>query len=141
MLNLTYSQKSLLATGLLVIAFLQLTVIAMALGKVGSFSPDTRRRLTMFHRFEGYVGLLIILWVAYNCIFNIVHKSGMPRVVIHMIMGATVLGLITSKITISRGLRQYYRRLPMLGAALFTVIPVLWVTSAGWYIWVEGINP
>ncbi|MHB9111079.1 MAG: DUF6529 family protein [Thermoleophilia bacterium] len=138
MLELTFSQKSLLATVLLVIACLQLTVMAMVLGKIGSFSPDTRQRLTLFHRFEGYVGFIVVLWVAYNCVFNVVNKSGAPRVVIHMLMGMIVIGLIMGKITISRGLKQFYTRLPLLGASLFTAITILWVTSAGWYYYTNG---
>jgi len=140
MLDLTYHQKSLLATVLLVIAFIQLAVIAMALGKVGSFSPESRRKLILFHHFEGYAGLLVALWVAYNCVFNIAHKSGAPRVVIHMLMGITVIGLITSKIVISWGLKRYYMRLPFLGGMLFTAITILWVTGAGWYFYEYGIG-
>jgi len=140
LLDLTINQKSILATVLLVIACAQMLLIAMALGKIGSFSTDTRRRLVMAHRFEGSVAFLVALWVAYNCVFNIATKSGAPRVVIHALTGTVVLGLFMGKITISRGIRRFYTRLPLLGAALFTAITVLWVTSAGWYFYTEGVG-
>lgn len=140
MLDLTFYQKSLLATVLLVLACAQVLIIASALGKIGSFSVDTRRRLTIAHRFEGYVAFIVALWVAYNCVFNIANKSGAPRVVIHAIAGTVVLGLFMSKVTISRGLRQFYTRLPLLGASLFTAITILWVTGAGWYFYTEGVG-
>ena len=140
MLELTIDQKSLLATVLLALACAQVLLIASALGKIGSFSTETRRRLTMAHRFEGYVAFLIVLWVAYNCVFNIANKSGTPRVVIHAIAGTIVLGLFMSKIAINRGFRQFYTRLPLLGASLFTAITILWVTSAGWYYFTQGVG-
>src|SRR5665648_1226652 len=74
---------------------------------------------------------------AYNCIFNIADKSEAPRVVIHAIMGTVLLGLFMVKIAISRGLRRFYKRLPVLGAVLFVAITVLWVTSAGWYYFAQ----
>lgn len=140
LLDLTINQKSILATVLLVIACAQVLLIAMALGKIGSFSTDTRRRLVMAHRFEGSVAFLVALWVAYNCVFNIATKSGAPRVVIHALTGTVVLGLFMGKITISRGIRRFYTRLPLLGASLFAAITVLWVTSAGWYFYTEGVG-
>ncbi|MBI5871069.1 MAG: hypothetical protein HZB44_09015 [Actinobacteria bacterium] len=140
MLELTFAQKSLLATVLLVLACGQVLLIASALGKIGSFSMETKRWLTMAHRFEGYVAFLVVLWVAYNCVFNIANKSGAPRVVIHAIAGTVILGLFMSKITINRGLKQFYTRLPLLGASLFTAITILWVTSAGWYYYTNGVG-
>lgn len=140
MLELTIDQKSLLATVLLALACAQVLLIASALGKIGSFSTETRRRLTLAHRFEGYVAFLVVLWVAYNCVFNVANKSGTPRVVIHMLTGVIVLGLIMSKIAINQGLKQFYTRLPLLGASLFTAITILWVTSAGWYYYTQGVG-
>src|SRR5665648_201192 len=137
MVELTFDQKSLLATLLLALACVQVLLIAMARGKLGAFSPDMRRWLVLGHRFEGYIAFFVALWVAYNCIFNIADKSEAPRVVIHAIMGTVLLGLFMVKIAISRGLRRFYKRLPVLGAVLFVAITVLWVTSAGWYYFAQ----
>jgi len=131
--ELTIQQKSILATALLAIAFIQMIVVIAARGQIGDFSPQVRRWLVRCHRAGGYLGFFIILLVAYSCVFYIGARLTPARVAVHAIMGLTIISLIMSKISIARGLRQYYTRLPVLGAALFSAIVVSWIVSAGWY--------
>lgn len=133
MTELTIAQKSILTTALLAIAFIQLIVIIAARGKIGGFSPQVRRRLVKCHRFGGYLAFFIILLVAYSCVFYIGARLTPARVAVHAILGVATIALIMSKISIARGLRQFYTRLPVLGAALFSTVIVDWIVSAGWY--------
>ena len=134
MLALTLYQKSILATALLAIAFLQLMVMAAGRGWIGGYSLDVRRRLIQFHRFEGYIGFIIILLVAYNCVFNVGVRIGSARIAVHSLLGITVISLAMGKILINRGLRRYYPRLPLLGALLLAALIGIWIVSAGWYL-------
>lgn len=131
--ELTIQQKSILATALLAIAFIQMIVIIAARSQVGGFSPQVRRWLVKYHRFGGYLGFFIILLVAYSCVFYIGARLSPARVAVHAVLGMAIIALIMSKISIARGLQQFYTRLPVLGAALFSAIVVNWIVSAGWY--------
>lgn len=71
--------------------------------------------------------------MAYSCVFYIGARLTPARVALHAILGIAIIALIMSKISIARGLRQFYTRLPVLGAALFSAIVVSWLVSAGWY--------
>ncbi len=133
MLTLDLNQKSLLATVVLAIAFVQLVLMAFGRGWIGGSPPRVRRRLIKFHRFEGYVTFLIILWIAYNCVFNVGVSLGTARIVVHGLLGITVIGLVLSKISIAEGMRRYYERLPLLGFTLLGAVISIWVVSAGWY--------
>jgi hypothetical protein len=136
--ELNIQQKSILATALLAIAFIQLIVIIAARGQIGGFSPQVRRWLVRCHRFGGYLGLFIILLVAYSCVFYIGARLTPARVAVHAVLGLATIALIMTKISITRGLRQFYTRLPVLGAALFSAIVVNWLVSAGWYFFGGG---
>jgi hypothetical protein len=108
-------------------------VIIAARGQIAGFSPQVRSWLVRCHRFGGYLGFFIILLVAYSCVFYIGARLTPARVAVHAILGLAIIALIMSKISIARGLRQLYTRLPVLGAALFPAIVVNWIVSAGWY--------
>ncbi len=137
--ELSIDQKSLLATGLLAIACVQLLTIAVGRG-AGGFSPGVRRWAVGLHRFGGYLGLFIVLLVAYSCVVFIGPKTGSLRVAAHSLLGASVIALLFGKITIARGLRQYYPRLPIFGAALFAAVIVNWFISAGWYYFAGSVG-
>ncbi len=103
MISFSILTKSILATLLLALAMLQLTAIAIALGWLGRFSPQARRRAALFHRLEGYAALVVILTIAYDCIFVI--RPNLPlvstRAQIHAFLGASVLALIFVKMFFS----------------------------------------
>ena len=140
-LDLTFFGKSIMATIVLWMAILQAIVIAVARGWVGDFSQAVRVRVTGLHHFQGYAALVIILLVAYNCVFMLgLPKTGPARVIAHALLGLAVLLLLMKKILIVRVFTRYYRWLPLLGTLLFVAIAALWVTSAGWYFMSEGFS-
>ena len=140
MISFSLLTKSYLATALLVLALAQLTVIGLALGWFGHASPLSRRRLRLFHRFEGYIALLIILTIAYDCVFVIHPRLTPPRVTIHSFLGPAVIGLILAKFVTVRLFPRRFRLLPPMGLSLFIAIVAIWITSAAWYFTSYGFT-
>lgn len=140
-LELTFFGKSILATLLLGLALLQALAIGVARGRIGNFSANIRVQATKLHHFQGYTALIIILFVAYNCVFVLgLPRSSPVRVISHSLLGVTVLLLIMGKIMIARVFTRYYVRLPLLGVLLLAAVTALWITSAGWYFLNEGFS-
>jgi len=138
MLELTFFGKSVLATVVLGLAVLQVIAISIARGWIGNYSANTRVWATKLHRFQGYTALVIILFVAYNCVFVLgLPRSAVARVIVHALLGVTVLLLLVKKIVIARVFRRYYNWLPYLGMTLVAALTSLWITSAGWYFYNE----
>lgn len=140
-LELTFFGKSMLASLLLVMAVFQALVIGVARGRIGSFSSYARAQATKLHHFQGYAALIIILFVAYNCVFVLgLPKTGPVRVIAHSLLGVMVLLLIMGKIMIARVFTRQYARLPLLGLLLLAAVTALWLSSAGWYFLTEGFS-
>jgi len=140
-LELTFFGKSIMATIVLWMAVLQAVVIAVARGRLGNFTQAVRVKATRLHHIQGYAVLVIILLVAYNCVFVLgLPKAGSARVIAHALLGLAVLLLLMKKILIVRVFRRFYRWLPLLGTLLFVAIAALWATSAGWYFLSEGFS-
>ena len=140
-LELTFFGKSILATVLLVLAAMQVLAIGVARGWIGNASPNIRTQATKLHHFQGYAGLMIILFVAYNCVFVLgLPKTGPVRVIAHALLGVTVLLLVMGKIMIVRVFTHYYTRLPLLGVLLLAAVTALWITGAGWYFLNQGFS-
>jgi hypothetical protein len=131
--ELTLYEKSLLATLLLVLAVGQFIAIGVARGWIGRYPPETRRRAAAWHRTEGYVALLIILIVAYECVFVIGPRYHPVRVAVHSVLGTSVVALIWIKVSIGRVFRRKYRWQPAVGKTLLGAVVLLWLSSAGWY--------
>lgn len=130
---MTLFQKSLLATAVMVLALVQLLLIATARGWIGSSSGRTQRRALYLHRAGGYLGMAIILLIAYNCILKI-HWIGNPYKPWHMLFGASATVLVLSKVSIARVFRGWRRRLPAVGLTLLAALAGAWTTSALWYL-------
>lgn len=139
MLELSLFGKSIMASVLLLIVLLQVVAIGVGRGWIGYFPPKVREKAVKVHRFQGYVGLIIILFVAYNCVFVwALPKAGSPRVLAHSLLGTSVLMLIMVKIVINRVFQQFYTQLPKVGVTLALAITALWFTGAGWYFYTFG---
>lgn len=126
-------QKSITASVLLGLAVMQLVVISMARGWIGGSRPPARRRMARWHRLEGYIGIAMILVVAFFCLRLAPESDKTPRVYIHALLGVTVISLVLFKVAIMRFFPRHYSRMPLLGAALFAAIIAIWISSAGWY--------
>jgi len=140
-MELTQYQMSVFTTLLLGVAIVQLALISLGRGWIGSYPMEVRRWLLLAHRFGGYIGFFIILLVTYSCV---VYYGGFllspARVALHSIVGTVMLAIIMAKIVITRGLRQFYAYLPYFGVVLFATVIITWLNSAGWYFWTVGFE-
>ena len=126
-------QKSVTASVLLGLAVLQLIAIGITRGWIGRAGRMTRRRTALWHRLEGYVGIAIILVIAYYCLQLASESQKTPRVYLHAFLGVSVIGLVLSKVAIMRFFPRQYHRMPVLGILLFFAIIATWISAAGWY--------
>ncbi len=88
------------------------------------------------HRASGYTALVLSLPVAALCLygfgFNPSPFSG--RVLLHSVTGCLLYGAFAAKIIIVRSSRLPNWAIPLIGSILFTVIVLVWLTSAVWYV-------
>jgi hypothetical protein len=137
------AMKVVLSTVIGVLAVLQLIGALWLYGKLGAKAP---RWLGTAHRVSGTVALLLAVFVAYHCLWALGLESGrfhdgtkVPlRTVVHGVLGCTVLGAIVVKVTAVRSRRAPGWFLPVAGGLLFTLLVVVVLTSAGWYLSEKG---
>lgn len=130
---MTPYQKSVAASVLLALAVGQLAAISLARGWIGSGDVALRRKATRWHHAEGYLGLAIVVIVAFYCTRLLPDSVKTTRVSVHALLGTTVVSLGFIKATVARAFPQRYAWLPYLGAALFAFVVALWISAAGWY--------
>jgi hypothetical protein len=126
-----------------VLAVLQLIGALWIYGKLGIAAPSW---LGMAHRLTGTVALALLLLVAYHCLWALGLESGTlasgekvsTRVVVHGVLGCAVVGAVVVKVVAVRSRRAPGWFLPVAGGLLFSLLVVVVLTSAGWYIDAKG---
>lgn len=126
-----------------VLAVLQLVGALWMYGKLGIRAPA---RLGTAHRISGAVALLLSVFVAYHCLWALGLESGtledgerVPvRTVVHGVLGCAVLGAMVVKVVAVRSRRAAGWFLPVAGGLLFTLLVVVVLTSAVWYVGEHG---
>lgn len=119
--------KVLLASVVLALAAYQLVLIAVGYGRLRppflSAHPASRA-----HRAIGDMLLVLIIVVAGMCLaeYGWDDDGGL-----HAIAGAALLGVLFVKVLVVRAGGRLGRALPLLGAAVFTLLAVTWLASAG----------
>lgn len=115
-------------------------------GKLGIKAPSW---LGTAHRLSGTVALLLAVFVGYHCIWVLGLQSGTvhngyetfdvgARTVIHGVLGCLVFGAVVVKVVAVRSKRAPGWFLPIAGGLLFTLLIVVVLTSAGWYLTDKG---
>ncbi len=127
----TYSVKAWIATGVLVLAVLQITSAAWIFGKLPRVPPASRG-VKLGHRLIGALAILATLPVAYHCMFAYGVQTMTARVAVHSIAGCVLYGVILVKIAGVRLRQMPARTLPLAGGTLFALVVLLWYTSALW---------
>ena len=135
--------KVVLATIVGVLAILQLIGALWMYGKLGSAAPPW---VGTAHRISGTVALVLSVFVAYHCLWALGLESGTfedgtkvpARVVVHGVLGCAVIGAIVVKVVAVRAKRAPGWFLPVAGGLLFTLLVVVVLTSAVWYIGSNG---
>ncbi|WP_343993237.1 DUF6529 family protein [Terrabacter terrae] len=126
-----------------VLAVLQLVGALWIYGRLGVRAPSWAGTA---HRVSGMVTVVLILVVAYNCLWGLglevgTFASGAPvptRTVVHGLLGCLVIGAAVVKVVAVRSRRAPGWFLPLAGGLLFTLIVAVVLTSAVWYIGANG---
>ena len=127
----TLSLKSWIATGVLAIAVLQLTSALWIFGRLPRLRAAPRP-VALGHRLMGALAILVTIPVAYHCMFAYGVQTTTARQAVHSIAGCVLYGAIVVKIAAVRFRRMPDIALPLAGGALFTLVALLWYTSALW---------
>ena len=87
------------------------------------------------HRISGSLALLFTLPVAYHCLWSLGFNpgDGTGRRLWHSIFGCLFFGAFTTKVLVVRSRRMPGWALPAVGATLFTVLVLIWLTSSLWF--------
>jgi len=130
--------KSWLATGATVFAIVQVVSALVMYGKVPRVTaPDWIGGL---HRWSGRIAFLLAVPSAIHCLYALGFQYYSTRVLLHSLFGCLFFGAFTVKMLIlpKRGLPGWV--LPVVGAVVFTMLVVIWLTSAYWFFSTFGIK-
>lgn len=108
-------------------------------GKLGITAPSW---LGPVHRVSGALALLLAIFVGYSCLWALGLEMGTldngyevpARAVVHGLLGCVVFGAVVVKVVAVRSRRSPGWFLPVAGGLLFTLLMVVVLTSAGWYL-------
>src|SRR5215831_3944944 len=130
--------KSWLATGAFVFALVQVGSALVMYGKVPRVAAPPW--IGGLHRWSGRIAFLLAVPVAVHCLYALGFQHYSTRVLIHSLLGCAFFGAFTIKMLIlpKRGLPGWV--LPVVGAVVFTVLVLLWFTSAYWFFSTFGIK-
>jgi hypothetical protein len=135
--------KTVIATGIGLLALVQVVTALWMFGKLGIRAPSW---LGTLHRTTGTTAVLLTLFVAYHCLWSLGLEVGsLPdgddvstRTFVHGLLGCAVMGAIVVKIVAVRSRRASGWFLPVAGGVLFSLLVLAILTSAAWYIAVDG---
>jgi Family of unknown function (DUF6529) len=127
--------KAWFATAAGVLAFAQLFTAAWMFQRL----PLERNPWVNFvHRWTGRVAFLCTLPVAYHCVFKLGFQTGDDRVLVHSLVGSAFFGAYAAKVLIVKMKRYPVWVIPTAGGLLFTMLIVVWYTSALWFFQLVG---
>jgi Family of unknown function (DUF6529) len=126
----TIHLKVWLATAAAALGLVQLFTAAWIFRKLPWRRPDW---IPGLHRWTGRLAFLLVLPVAYHCIFLLGFQSGDDRVLAHSLLGCAFFGAFTAKVLVVRLHRYPVWVLPTAGGLLFAVLIAVWYTSAFWF--------
>ena len=127
----TLHLKSWLALAAAVLGVTQLFTAAWIFRKLPWARP---RGVNVVHRWSGRIAFLLIIPVAYHCVFKLGFQTYDTRVAAHSFLGVAFYGAFTAKVLIVRMHRFPGWTLPLAGALLFVVLIGAWWTSSFWYL-------
>jgi hypothetical protein len=130
--------KAWLATVAVVFAFVQLGSSLVMYGKVRWITAPSW--IGGLHRWSGRIAFIITVIVAVHCLYALGFESFNARVLLHSIAGCLFFGTITVKMLAltRRGMPSWV--LPVVGGLAFTLLIVIWFTSAFWFFSIFGFR-
>ena len=130
--------KSWLATGAVIFALIQVGSALVMYGKVPRVTAPSW--IGGLHQWSGRIAFLLTVPVAVHCLYALGFATYSTRVLIHSVLGCLFFGAFTVKMLIlpKRGLPGWV--LPVVGAVVFTVLVLIWFTSAYWFFATFGVH-
>ena len=130
--------KAWLATAAVVFALVQVGSALVMYGKVPWISAPSW--ISGLHRWSGRIAFLLTVPVVVHCLYALGFQTYNARVFVHSIAGCLFFGMFTVKMLAlsRRGMPGWV--LPLLGGLVFTLLVVLWFTSAFWFFSVFGFR-
>ena len=130
--------KSWLATGATVFAIVQVGSALVMYGKIPRVTAPSW--IGTLHRWTGRIAFLLAVPVAIHCLYALGFQQYSTRVLLHSVFGCLFFGAFTVKMLIlpKRDLPGWV--LPVVGAVVFTLLVLIWLTSAYWFFSTFGIK-
>jgi hypothetical protein len=128
------------ATVAVVLAVFQLLSALRMYGKI--HIPRTEPSwLGQAHRLSGTLAFLFSLPVAYHCLWGLgFATTGGARRMLHSLFGCLFYGAFAAKVIVVRSRRMPGWALPVIGGVTFTLLVLVWLTSAAWYFNQHGFG-
>lgn len=123
--------KVTLASAAMVLGVVQIFTALRMFGRIGHGPVPHAVALT--HRISGIMAVVLSLPVAFHCLWSIGFGTYDARVLVHSLVGCVFYGVFVTKMLTLRSRRVPDWALPWLGGALFTLMVVVWLTSAMWF--------
>lgn len=133
----TINMKAWLATGVAVLAIVQVALAAWLYGHIAGPAPLW---VGPVHRLVGTVAFVVSLPVAYHCLWSLGFEtdSDQTRRFVHSILGCAFYGAFTMKVLCVRSSRMPGWALPLVGGLVFSLFVALWLTSSLWFFQNSG---
>ena len=128
----TLNMKAWFATAAGVIAIFQVAS-ALSIYRVVHFPRTVPRWLPLVHRISGAVVFLLVVPVAYHCLWALGFQDYSTRVLVHSIAGCFFFGAFAAKVVVVEWKSLPRMALPVAGGLLFSAFVVVWYTSALWF--------
>lgn len=137
--NLTF--KSWLASGVLLLALGQLVTALWMFGRLPLVGRPPSW-LARTHRSIGTTAFVLSLPVAACCLYayGFAPAPLTGRTLVHSVLGCLFYGTFAVKVLAVRARRVPPWALPVVGGSLFTLVVLLWMTSALWFFKTTGIH-
>ncbi len=130
--------KTWLATGVLALVLVQVLSALWMWGRLPT-TKDAPGWIGPIHRWSGAVAFVLSLPVALHCVWSLGYDTTSFRVVAHSTLGCAFYGAYAAKML---GLRLRDKPkwfLPVIGATVFTLFVLVWLTSAAWFFSRSGV--
>lgn len=130
--------KAWLGTLAFVLAVVQVLSAMAMWGRLPGWSAG--HGTAIMHRWSGRIAVLASLPVAAHCLYALGFQDFDTRVLLHSLFGCFFYGLFVCKMIVLTRHRTPGWVLPVVGAAVFTGLVGLWVTSSLWFFSEYGVS-
>jgi hypothetical protein len=130
--------KAWLGTVAFALAIVQVLSAFAMWGRLPGYTAG--RGTAVLHRWSGRIAVVVSLPVAAHCLYALGFQTFDTRVLLHSLLGCFFYGLFVCKMVVLTRARTPGWALPVMGAAVFTALVGLWVTSSLWFFSEFGVS-